>query len=262
MKALLYTTVAVAATLAACSAGNKSTEQVAERPPVHDVFDSRGVMVRHDTLRPVIWLIFSADSTFEGAPLAVDALDERGIKANFFFTGNFLRDSTHADVRRRIINGGHYVSGHSDGHILYATWDGKEILVDNDSTLRDMRANMAQLRRHGVNTDSVTWLVPPYEWTTAEHVKVLNDSMGIITINPTPGIRTYRDYTTPDMKAYATSDELLEQLYEFEREKTLNGAFLIIHLGTDSARHDKFYRYLPSILDSLTTLGYTFERLP
>jgi len=245
--------------LAACSS-RVATET--ETPPVHDVFDNQGVMVRHDTLRPVIWLIFSADSTFEGAPLALDALEERGLLGNFFFTGKFLRDTTNNPIIRRIVNGGHYVSGHSNGHILYADWSERRVLVDPDSTLVDMRANLAELQRHGVNTDSVTWFVPPYEWIAAEQVKTLTDSLGLRVINPTPGIQIFRDYTTPDDRAYLSSDSLLTQLYKFERDHTLNGAFLIVHLGTDSARHDKFYRYLPSILDSLSTLGYSFERLP
>ncbi|MBO5267513.1 MAG: polysaccharide deacetylase family protein [Muribaculaceae bacterium] len=250
----------LAAILGACTA--KVADKAPESVPVHDVFDRTGTMVRHDTLRPVIWLIFSADSTFEGGPAALDALDERGLKANFFFTGNFLRDSVNSPIIHRVVDGGHYVSGHSNGHILYADWSDRKVLVDPDSTLKDMRANMAELRRYGVNTDSVTWLVPPYEWIAEEQVKTLADSMGIIAINPTPGIQTFRDYTTPQDKAYRDSEWLLNQLYEFEREHTLNGAFLIIHLGTDSARHDKFHRYLPSIIDSLTTLGYSFERLP
>lgn len=251
---------ALAAIIGACTA--KEARTPADRPPVHDVYDRTGTMVRHDTLRPVIWLIFSADSTFEGAPAALDALDKRGLKANFFFTGNFLRDSANSAIIHRIVDGGHYVSGHSNGHILYADWDNRNVLVDPDSTLKDMRANMAELRRYGVNTDSVTWLVPPYEWIAEEQVKTLADSMGLIAINPTPGIQTFRDYTVPQDKAYRDSESLLKQLYEFERERTLNGAFLIIHLGTDSARHDKFHRFLPSIVDSLTTLGYSFERLP
>lgn len=253
------TIIFLVALLAACSS-RVSTDT--STPPVHDVFDRQGVMVRHDTLRPVIWLIFSADSTFEGAPIALDALEERNLLGNFFFTGKFLRDTANNPVIRRIVDGGHYVSGHSNGHILYADWDERRVLVGPDSTLADMRANLAELRRHGVNTDSVTWFVPPYEWIAAEQVTTLTDSLGLRVINPTPGIQTFRDYTTPDDRAYRSSDWLLNQLYEFERDHTLNGAFLIVHLGTDSARHDKFYRYLPSILDSLTTLGYSFERLP
>ena len=248
---------AMAASVYAC--GSKENIAVAETPAA-DVYDRSGVLVRHDTTRQVIWLVMSADSTFEGAPIALDALEARGIKGSFFFTGKFLRDTTNRPVIKRIIDGGHYVSGHSDGHILYADWDNRAPLVGPDSLVADMRRNMAELAAHGVDTASLDWFMPPYEWIEKSQVPVLRDSLGLTVINPTPGIQIFRDYTTPDMKAYMSSDSILRQLYSFEREKGLNGAFLLVHLGTDQARTDKLYYHFAEMIDSLTALGYTFER--
>ncbi len=225
-----------------------------------DVFDRHGAMVRCGD-EPVIRFVFSADSAFEGATVALDALEARGLLASFFFTGNFLERPENKDIIERIIRGGHYVGPHSYGHLLYADWDEAPTpLVAPDSLLRDLRANLALLSETGVDTARVKYYMPPYEWIAASQSRLISDSLRITVINPTPGLQVYRDYTTPDMADYHSSDSLLTQLYEFERTRSLRGAIFIVHLGTHPDRTDKFYRYLPEIIDSLTALGYRFER--
>ncbi|MDE6301614.1 MAG: hypothetical protein K2M19_07840 [Muribaculaceae bacterium] len=228
-----------------------------------DIFDSHGCAVRISENEKVIWPVFSADSAFEGAPEALDAMECRGIKGSFFFTGNFLRDTAHRTIINRVIKGGHYVGPHSDGHLLYADWDRQRtVLVSSDSLLDDMRHNLAELARAGVDTSCVKIIMPPFEWIERSQTALLHDSLGLKVINPTPGLEVYRDYTTPDMSYYWSSERLLSQMYEFERKEGLNGVVFIMHLGTHPSRTDKFYRHLPEILDSLTSLGYRFERLP
>lgn len=210
----------------------------------------------------IIWPVFSADSAFEGAPEALDAMAARGIKGSFFFTGNFLKDPANAPIIRRVIREGHYVGPHSNRHLLYADWDKERTpLVESDSLLEDMRLNLAELARAGVDTSGVRYIMPPFEWIHRSQTQLLSDSLGLKVINPTPGLEVYRDYTTPDMSYYWSSDSLLRQMYRFEREQGLGGAVFIMHLGTHPLRTDKFYRHLPEILDSLTALGYQFRRL-
>lgn len=255
MKKILTIIAATAVIIAAAAFAPLHTET--------DVYDSFGAMVRHNTDRSVIYLIFSADSMFEGAPSALDAMHSRGVKANFFFTGNFLERPENQTIVRRVVNEGHYVGGHSNHHILLADWgQGRPPLVTTDSMLDDARQNILALEKYaGVCADSCRWFLPPFEWIGPGQVKPLQDSLGFKVINPTPEIETYRDYTTPDMREYASSDSLIRQLFDHERRNSLNGNFMIIHLGTQDVRTDKLYSHLPMILDSLSALGYTFERL-
>lgn len=235
----------------------KSTSTPADK----DVYDRYGCMIRHNVGDREIHFIFSADSMFEGGSYALDVLDSTGIKASFFFTGNFLRDSANAPIIRRVINSGHYLGPHSDGHILLCDWDeARTTLVDADSLLLDLDRNFAELARFGVSRDSALYVLPPFEWCNAMHGEAYKKA-GYKPVQPSPGILTYRDYTTPDMKEYHSSERMLTQLYEFERKKGLDGVMLILHLGTQSIRADKLYHHLPSIIDSLTTLGYKFARL-
>lgn len=41
----------------------------------------------------------------------------------------------------------------------------------------------------------------------------------------------------------------------------LNGFILLIHIGTDPRRTDKFYNYLPTLINELKNRGYEFERV-
>lgn len=263
MKNLLKVILAVAASIGiatACSSG-AGTNVADNSDDTVDVFDHRGVMVRHNIDRPTIYLLFSADSMFEGAPTALKALDERGLKGNFFFTGNFLERPENAEIIRRVIAGGHYVGGHSNRHLLLADWEKCEPIVPNDSLIADVDSNFNALKAFGVERDSCRWFMPPFEWIATAQVPALQDSLGLKVINPTPGIQIFRDYTTPDMPEYHSSQQIIDQLFAFEKERGLNGAFLIIHLGTQDLRTDKLYDQMPMILDSLATMGYTFERL-
>lgn len=235
----------------------------AHKPDAADRYDRYGVVVAHDTVNRSIFLVFSADSLFEGAPTILDALDERDIRGNFFFTGNFLERVENRSVIQRIISAGHYVGGHGNRHLLLADWDAdRSPLVSTDSLLADVRANICALGTYGITPDRCRWFMPSYEWIAAEQVQPLCDSLGLKVINPTPELLTFRDYTTPDMPDYFSSDTIINQLFDYERTNGLNGAIVIIHPGTQNKRIDKLYNHLPMLLDSLSSRGYSFERLP
>jgi hypothetical protein len=41
----------------------------------------------------------------------------------------------------------------------------------------------------------------------------------------------------------------------------LNGAILLIHVGTDPRRKEKFYHQLPALIDLLQKNQFTFKRI-
>lgn len=166
----------------------------------------------------------------------------------------------HEPIIKQIIKKGHYVGAHSDKHILYAPWDNRQqSLVTPDSLVTDLQRNMDELSRFGIDADQVHYYLPPSEWYNAENVKII-ESQGQQVINFTPGVRTAADYTTPDMKNYKSSQELIDLLYAFEAESGLNGAIILIHPGTQPERTDKLYLRLDEIIKYLKSKGYSFER--
>lgn len=164
---------------------------------------------------------------------------------------------------QEIIGQGHYLGPHGDRHLLYAPWEGdtEVSLVSADSLRNDIAANMAELEHAGVDLSDIRWFMPSYEHFNTETVRV-SASVGLEVVHLTPGILTRADYTTPDMPSYRSSRELLKQLYDYEKEKGLHGAVLLIHPGTEPSRTDKLYDRLDQMIRGLKRKGYIFQRLP
>jgi len=114
------------------------------------------------------------------------------------------------------------------------------------------------MSRFGIKRDDATFFLPPYEWyndTIVSWAKQLDLQL----INFTPGTRSNADYTMPAMKNYRSSSEIYASIVQYEKEKPagLNGFILLLHIGTDPQRTDKFYYQLPLLLEYLRGKGYT-----
>ncbi len=225
------------------------------------VKDKWGAVIRVNPSKKKIYLIFSADSMFQGGDKVLNTLKKHKIKGSFFLTGNFLRLEEQKEMIKRIINEGHFTGAHSDKHILYAPWDNRnKSLVSTDSLAMDIKRNYDELAKFGVKPADAQWYLPPYEWYNKESVNVAS-WLGLKTVNYTPGTATPADYTTPDMKNYRSSAELINRLFEFEKKEGLNGAMILIHPGVEESRTDRLYDKLDDIIKRLKRLGYSFDRL-
>ena len=132
-----------------------------------------------------------------------------------------------------------------------------EAIVSKEEFDNDILKGYALMAEAGIKKEDARYFIPPYEHynsTISEWARQL----GLQIINYTPGTRSNADYTTPDMKSYASSEELFATLDKFEKEHTLNGHFLMLHFGTHPARTDKFYNLLPRIIDTMQGRGYSF----
>lgn len=223
--------------------------------------DSYGVVRSFPDCDKDIFLILSADSTFEGSDTILNILDKHKINASFFVTGNCLRMREHQATIQRIISRGDYLGAHSDKHILYADWSNeRNSLVTKDSLQNDIKANYRELEKFGITFSDAPYYLPPYEWYAGVHTSAIRE-LGIIPINFSQGLTTSNDYTTPDMNNYCDSERLIQELFQYEATHTLNGAIVLIHPGTSPTRTDKLYHHLDDIITQLTSLGYTFNRL-
>jgi peptidoglycan/xylan/chitin deacetylase (PgdA/CDA1 family) len=158
--------------------------------------------------------------------------------------------------------GNHYIGPHSDKHLLYMNWENRDsVIVSKEEFVNDLKANYLELSRFGIEPGSAQTFLSPYEWYNAT-ISNWAGNMGLQLINFTPGTGTNADYTTPDMKNYKSSGELMAHLMKFETSSPdkLNGAILLIHLGTHPDRTDKFYSHLGSLIDGLKKKGYVFTR--
>jgi len=227
-------------------------------------YDESGGLVRMDTCQKTIFLIFSADEFGEGADQILNCLSRKKIKASFFLTGNFLRNPLFKNAISRMVADQHYVGPHSDRHLLYAPWEKRDsLLITQKHFNDDITANLEQLSKFGIQNEGVKYFLTPYEWYNRTIRKWSTDRKMQL-INFTPGVGTQADYTTPEMPNYKSSKNLSEKLLKYEMNNPfgLNGAIILIHLGTHPDREDKFYYSLNQIIETLSKKGYSFSALP
>ncbi len=227
------------------------------------VCDNEGAVVRMDTTSRKVYLVFSAHDLKEGVPEVLQTLKKRKVKASFFLTGSFYSDEQNRPLVKQLIADGHYAGAHSNDHLLYADWNKRDsLLVDRDRFEADLKENYREMSRYGIEPGTARFFLPPYEWYNRA-VSDWTARLGLTLINFTPGIRTNADYTTPGMSNYLSSDTILEKLKEFERNDPhgLNGCIILIHVGTDPERTDKFYKRLNELITFLQKKKYQPERL-
>ena len=222
----------------------------------------QGAIVRGDTGKKQLCLVFTADDRADGADRIISTLDKQGIKGAFFFTGRFLE--LYPDVVQRLVDGGHYVGTHSDGHLLYCAWEKRDsLLVTREQFRDDIVKAYQRLAHYGITPQQAPYFIPPYEWHNAT-VAAWAREMGLQLVNFTPGTSSSMDYTYPGITGgnpYRDNRWLWDRIMRCEREHTLNGHLLMIHLGTDERRPEKFYDRLPALMKTLRSRGYTFVPL-
>ncbi|MBC7350218.1 MAG: PQQ-binding-like beta-propeller repeat protein [Candidatus Aminicenantes bacterium] len=223
----------------------------------------QGGIIRGPRDRNQLALVFTADYYGEGAEYILSELRQRKLKASFFFTGNFLRQPEFRGWIEKMVEDGHYLGPHSDRHLLYCDWqDRQKTLVTKEEFMTDLANNYLELEKFGVSRDRARYFMPPYEWYNQE-IAGWAAEVGVAVINFTPGLVTSSDYTTPDQPNYRSSEEILNQLLEYETRSPdgLNGFILLVHLGTAAERTDLFYFRLGELIEELTARGYALVRI-
>lgn len=214
-----------------------------------------------DTTKPVIYLVFTGHEFAEGFPVVHQALTRRGIKASFFFTGDFYRDPGFRDIINTLINEGHYLGAHSNKHLLYCSWDHRDsLLVTRKQFTDDLNKNYAEMKKFGIDRKDARFFMPPYEWYN-KTISTWTHDLGLTLINFTPGTYSNQDWTYPELgKGYYSSDTLIHNILDYEKKYGMNGFILLTHMGTDPRRKDKLYYKLDSLLGILGEKGYKFAR--
>lgn len=226
------------------------------------VRDAEGGVVRGDVEAKRLALMFTGDQFGESATPILDALAERKIRGSFFLTGGFVKQESLRPAIKRMVDEGHYVGPHSDGHPLYAPWEDRQrSLVSKKFFQDDLQKNIAGLQAVGAfGKGEPILFVPPYEWYNAEQV-AWSDAMGVGLINFTPGSGSNRDYAREGDRAFVPSQQILDDILAYEQKDPhgLNGFLLLLHLG--SGRIDPFHPRLGALCDELTRRGYEFARV-
>lgn len=238
--------------------------------PQNTVVDDCGVITRMDTTQNKVYLVFTAHfssaddgafENFDGIVPVLDVLKKHGVKGSFFPTGECFRVQRYQEPLRRIISEGHYLSAHSNKHLLLCPEDDKSVnLVTADSLAADIAGMEAELNKLGLKKKDYCWLIPPYENYNQFSAGVLRD-LGYKLINPTPGgILTGDDWAAIGADNFVSGEEIMDSIWDFEEDHTMNGVILLIHAMHYPGRTDadRTYTRLDEIITGLKARGYTF----
>lgn len=222
-----------------------------------------GAVVRGPRDAKRIALIFTGGDYGEGSENVLDTLRERGLPGAFFFTGDYLRDSSNQAAIRAAIEDGHYLGPHSDQHLLYCPWDDRaKTLVTREEFVADLHRNLDELGAHGVERTRIKWWIPPYEWYNEEIAQWAREA-GYPLFSFSPGTVSHADYTEDDAANFRSNEVILQNVLAFEEEQPdgLNGFLLLTHVSASPKRTRKFSNDLHLLIDALAARGYEFVPL-
>lgn len=219
----------------------------------------QGGIVRGDTSKKQLALVFTGHEFADGAETIGEALKKNNVRASFFLTGDFYRK--YPFEARRLQNDGHYMAPHSDKHLLYADWQKRDsTLVSRTVFDKDLSDNYQAMSDIGLTIEKPCFFMPSYEWYNREICNWAKAS-GVQVVNFTPGTLSNADYMTPDMKNYCSSETIYNNILAHEEKEGLNGFLLLIHIGTAPERTDKFYNRLDALINALRERAYVFVRV-
>jgi peptidoglycan/xylan/chitin deacetylase (PgdA/CDA1 family) len=225
---------------------------------------SHGAVIRGDTTVKEIALVFTGDEFGDGAQFIAETLEKENVRASFFLTGNFYRNKNFEPVIIKLLKDGNYLGSHSDRHLLYCDWTKRDsLLVSKNEFTDDLHKSYSEMGEFGIKAEGAHYFLPPYEWYNDSIAAWTNES-GLQLINFTGGTRSNADYSYPEMGSrYADSKIIYNSIVDYEKQSIsgLNGFILLIHIGTDPRRTDKFYLYLPELIKALKDRDYRFVRI-
>lgn len=223
-----------------------------------------GAIVRGDITKKQIALVFTGDEFADGGMVVARTLKENDINASFFLTGRFYRNKDFRDIISSLIANGNYMGVHSDMHLLYCDWKKRDsLLVIHKQFTEDLENAYKELKNWKIEKDKARYFLPPYEWYN-NTIANWTSLMGLQLVNFSAGTRSNADYTYPEMAGkYVDSERIYKSIVDYERssESGLNGFLLLVHIGTDARRKDKFYDHLPKLIRELKEQGYKFVKI-
>jgi peptidoglycan/xylan/chitin deacetylase (PgdA/CDA1 family) len=222
-----------------------------------------GAIVRGDTSRAELALVFTGDEFADGGFFIAGVLAGQDVPASFFLTGKFYRNPEFTGLIQTLVQNGHYMGAHSDQHLLYCSWEDRDSLLVSRSEFRDdLMENYRIMQVFGIQKEDAPFFLPPFEWYN-DSISAWTRQLDLQLVNFTSGTLSHTDYTIPGTGNYRSSKKIYSSILDYEtgNAEGLNGFILLVHIGTAAERTDKFYHHLDELLNELKARGYVFKRI-
>ncbi|CAN5646644.1 hypothetical protein BH10BAC3_BH10BAC3_06750 [soil metagenome] len=238
---------------------SKENEALAHAP--NGLEFSNGAIIRGDSAKKRIAIIFTGDKSGSGAKAIPQILGKEKVHASFFLTTEMVKSSP--GLVKQLKARGHYVG--ALGTAAMAACSGEncdELFNSQDVFSAAIQDNFNILKPFGIkHVNAPVYLSPNDRYN--ESVSNYASQLGLTVINATPGTISLLDHTLPGMPDYHSSDSIFQSIMAKARQMPygLNGYFLVFHTDADAARADKFYMLLPLLLQELKNEGYDIIRV-
>ncbi|GAO42055.1 putative glycosidase [Flavihumibacter petaseus NBRC 106054] len=217
-------------------------------------------ITRLDSTKKEIALVFTGHDYANSGHAILVALQDAGIRASFFLTGDFCRKKENLPLLHAIRDNGHYLGPHSDKHLLYNDWKKRDsLLVTREQFRKDLTENISALATAGADTAAMHYFLPAYEWYN-DSITEWTKQSGRQLVNYTPGTLSHADYTEDTAKNFRDNTTIFKSITDLEQQSGLNGYILLMHIGAAPGRKTPFAAELPALLTYLKKQGYTFVR--
>ena len=234
------------------------------KKPLENFQTELGAITRGSKKQKKIALVFTGDEFADGGESINKTLTANKAKASFFLTGRFYNNPKFKNLITTLKSNRNYLGPHSNDHLLYNDWKNRDSLLVSEVEFKtDLENNYSAMLKYGIQKKDAQYFLPPYEWYNQQIAKWTTDS-GLQLVNFTSGTRSNADYTFPEMgKSYRGSEEIYQSILNYDKTKPdgLNGFILLLHIGTDPKRKDKFYDKLPALVNYLKTSGYQLVKI-
>jgi peptidoglycan/xylan/chitin deacetylase (PgdA/CDA1 family) len=213
---------------------------------------------------PKVALTFDGGSDAGDADLILTVLEQRGVRATFFLTGDFLRQFP--DIARRIAAGGHEVGNHTWSHPHLTAWEqtGRhETLpwIDRTGLQRELSRTASEYERITGRALAPLWRAPFGEvndeiasWAAEggwAHVGWSRDARGRQTLDSLDWV------ADRSSRHYLPSARMVQRILSFDAGGNgLSGGIVLMHLC--ARREDRLATRLDVLIDSLRARGYVF----
>ena len=238
----------------------KSTAPTLDQSRVQRV---NGGIIRGDQTRKAIAIAFTGHEFAEGGETILGELKKHTARASFFLTGGFLTNVMFQPLVTQIAADGHYLSVHSDKHLLYCSWEKeRKTLITQARFQSDIEENLQRFKALDLTQQPGRYFIPPFEHYN-QQIAGWAGEMGLTVINFTSGTRSNADYTEEAEKNFVSSQTIFDSIVKRESDDPhgLNGFILLLHIGSGPGRADKFHTHFGELLDYLSGKGYEFVRV-
>lgn len=212
-----------------------------------------------------IVLTFDAGSSAAGATEILDALQEHEIRTTIFVTGRFVE--ANPAIVLRIVAEGHEVANHTWSHLHLTSWNstGRHSTLPGVSRQRliDELERTAAAFRELTGSDMAPYWRAPYGEHNPEILRWAREA-GWQHVGWTRGSRRSLDaldwVTDRRSRNYHSPEGLVKRILDFEHQDgdSLDGAIILMHLGSDRPPQERMVRTLPTLISELSSRGLRF----